>query len=261
MTTAGLSPRWLVVTAIVFLAGVFLHLPITDFCDWLAREYGFATYDDAVRLGAMTLGTGAFLAVWLWPDRRHVSIGIAVTALLVLAVIAHKVIVVNAIESIHYPQYALMAVLLARSGLGFEPAWLGATLLGAADEGYQAVALPRGAPDYFDWNDVLLNGIGAAFGVLIALMAGSAAVQRGRLSSTARWTGVTLALAVAFVANPPVWSPFLEGTPGGRLFHRLSASEAMAVLAIVYGLVVAVAARVRRGGLPPSREALRRDSP
>ena len=174
MKTAGLSPRWLFVTAIVFLAGVFLHLPVTDFCDWLAREYGFTAYDDAVRLGAMTLGTGAFLAVWLWPDRHRMPIGIAVTGLLALAVIAHKVIVVNAIESIHYPQYALIAVLLARSGFGLEPAWLGATLLGAVDEGYQAVALPRGAPDYFDWNDVLLNGIGAAFGALIVVMTGLA---------------------------------------------------------------------------------------
>jgi len=253
LKTAGLSPRWLFVTTIVFLAGVFLHLPVTDFCDWLAREYGFTAYDDAVRLGAMTLGTGAFLAVWLWPDRHRVPIGIAVTGLLALAVIAHKVIVVNAIESIHYPQYAVMAVLLARSGFGLEPAWLGATLLGAVDEGYQAVALPRGAPDYFDWNDVLLNGIGAAFGALIVVMTGFAVMQNGRVPSMARWSGLALAIAFAFVMNPPVWSPFLEATPGGRLFHRMSASEAMVVLAIVYGLVVAVEARVRRrGGLPPA---------
>ena len=202
MKTAGLSPRWLFVTAIVFLAGVFLHLPVTDFCDWLAREYGFTAYDDAVRLGAMTLGTGAFLAVWLWPDRHRVPIGIAVTGLLALAVIAHKVIVVNAIESIHYPQYALIAVLLARSGFGLEPAWLGATLLGAVDEGYQAVALPRGAPDYFDWNDVLLNGIGAAFGALIVVMTGFAVMQNGRVPSMARWGGVALAIAFALRGEP-----------------------------------------------------------
>ena len=92
--------------------------------------------------------------------------------------------------------------------MDFEPAWLGATLLGAVDEGYQAVALPRGAPDYFDWNDVLLNGIGAAFGALIVVMTGFAVMQNGRVPSVARWGGVALAIAIAFVTNPPVWSPF-----------------------------------------------------
>lgn len=76
-------------------------------------------------------------------------------------------------------------------------------------------------------------------------------MQNGRVPSVARWGGVALAIAIAFVTNPPVWSPFLEATPGGRLFHRMSASESMVVLAIVYGLVVAVEARVRRSTSQP----------
>ena len=252
MTAAGLSPRWLLVTAIVFLAGVFLHLPITDFCDWLARQHGFVAYDDTVRRAAVALGAVAFLAVWLKPSEERLSVGFAATALLTVAVIAHQVIVVNAVENIHYPQYALIGVLLARSGFGLETTWFAATVLGAIDEGYQAVALPRGAPDYFDWNDVLLNGIGSAFGVLIAVMFGLGRRSRGRRES-ARWAAVVGAIAFAFVLSPPVWSPFLETTPAGRQFHRMAASEAMVVLAIVYALVVWVESRVRRsGGLQPA---------
>jgi hypothetical protein len=115
------------------------------------------------------------------------------------------------------------------------------------DEGYQAVALPRGAPDYFDWNDVLLNGIGAAFGVLIAMAMGSR--PDAPKPARARWPAVAIAVAIAWVLGPPVWSPFYEITPGGRLFHRLSASEAAALLAGVYGLVTSMAARSRTPAL------------
>jgi hypothetical protein len=244
LTTDRLSPRWLFFAAVVFLAGVFLHLPVTDFCDWLARRYGFTAYDDTVRRAAIAIGGMAFVALWLRPGRHRVAIGAAATSLLIVAAIAHRLIVVNAIETIHYPQYALVALLLVRGGASLDAAWLGATVLGAADEGYQAVALPRGAPDYFDWNDVVLNGIGAAFGILIA-MALRWRVHMPAITG-ARWLGGVLALLSAAVFSPPVWSPFFESTPGGRWFHRLSASEAVTILALVYGLVTSVTARLNR---------------
>jgi hypothetical protein len=233
-----LSRRWLLVTAAVFLAGVFVHLPITDFCDWLARVYGFSQYDSAVRAGFIALGIGAGASFWLWSSRARFMLGLAVTTLLVLVVVAHKLIVVNAVESIHYPQYALIVVLLVRGGIGLERAWLAGTALGALDEGYQAVALPRGAPDYFDWNDVVLNGIGAAFGVLFVLAFTRLNGRPISRSAGLRWAAVAAAFVIAAILDPPVWSPFFETTPGGRLFHRLTAAEGIVILASVYGFVV-----------------------
>lgn len=233
-----LSARWLLVTAVVFLAGVFLHLPITDFCDWLARVYGFSAYDSAVRAGFIVLGVAAGAAIWLRSGTSRLTLGLAATGLLGLVAIAHNLIVVNAVESIHYPQYALIVLLLARAGSGLEAAWLGGTVLGAVDEGYQAVALPRGAPGYFDWNDVVLNGIGAAFGVLLVLAFSRMGRRTEIRSAATRGAIVLAAVVIAALLSPPVWSPFLEATPGGRMFHRLAASEALVVLAAVHAFVV-----------------------
>jgi hypothetical protein len=242
-----LSPRWLGVTAVVFLAGVFLHLPVTDFCDWLARVYGFSAYDSAVRAGFIALGAGAGLAIWLRPVPARLTLGLAATALLMLTAIAHRIIVVNAVESIHYPQYALVTWLVARAGTRLETAWLAGTALGAIDEGYQAVALPRGAPDYFDWNDVVLNGIGAAFGILLVLAFTRPADGRPTFRPAGlRWTIVITAIVIAGILSPPIWSPFFELTPGGREFHRLAASEAIVILAGIYASVDTVISSVRR---------------
>ncbi len=246
----GLSRRWLLITAVVFLADLFFHLPITDFCDWLARRYGFAEYDYAVRIGFIAVGVLSLAAVWLWASRDRVTFGVAITGLLALTVIAHKLIVVNAVESIHYPQYALLVGLLARAGAGLEPAWLVATGLGAIDEGYQALALPRGAPDYFDWNDVVLNGIGATFGVVIVLaFMRASAMRAARPLRIATWL-FAAALLVAIVVSPPVWSPFFQVTPGGRHFHRLSASEGIGVLMLLY---LAVSRLARKGPYFPAK--------
>jgi hypothetical protein len=241
----GVSRGWLAAAAVVFLGDLFLHLPITDFCDWLATSYGFAEYDRAVRAGFVVLGLGAYAAIWLRAGTHRVAFGLAATVLLALTIAAHKLIVVNAVENIHYPQYALLMVLLTY-GLGdLELSWIAATTLGAIDEGYQALALPRGAPDYFDWNDVVLNGIGAAFGALAMLAFMRSAVRRpsDRFWNT-KWATLTSGLALAAYFDPPVWSPFFETTPGGRLFHRLAASEAVFLLTFVFGLVLALQYRI-----------------
>lgn len=241
----GVSPGWLAAAGLVFLGDLFLHLPITDFCDWLATRYGFSEYDQAVRLGFIAAGVIGYAAIWLWPGRHRAACCIAATVLAALIVVAHQVIVVNAVETIHYPQYALLMVMLAR-GLGnLELSWIAATVLGALDEAYQAVALPRGAPDYFDWNDVVLNGIGAAVGAVIVLTFMRTAVRNpsDRFWNT-KWATLTTGLALAAYLDPPVWSPFFETTPGGRLFHRLAASEGVFLLTVIYGLVLAFQYRV-----------------
>jgi hypothetical protein len=234
------SGLWLAATAVVFLADIFLHLPITDFCDWLATRYGFTEYDNALRIGFVLMGACAFVAVWLWPSRQRLLAGLTMTFLVGLMLLAHRVIVVNAVESIHYPQYALLVLLLAPAVRDLEIAWIVATILGAIDEGYQAMFLPRGAPDYFDWNDVVLNAIGAAIGVVIVVTFSKIARDRLRRSLGVRVAITTAVIVIAFVLAPPAWSPFFDATPGGRLFHRLAASEALVVLTVVYGVVVSI---------------------
>ncbi len=72
-------------------------------------------------------------------------------------------------ETVHFLQYAILALpILALTGRVTDTlAW--ATLLGTLDEGYQYFVLNRHWEVYLDFNDIVLDLLGAAIGVLIAL--------------------------------------------------------------------------------------------
>jgi hypothetical protein len=137
------------------------------------------------------------------------------------------------VENVHYPQYALIAFLIGRAGIAPELAWLAATGLGALDEAHQLFFLRSARPDYFDWNDVFLNAVGAAYGVVL-LLAGS----RHRLAPSVSGWGVrgviALAIAVALLLQSPSVSPYFTITLRGNYFRILSALEGIILLAALW---------------------------
>ena len=219
---------WLAGAAALFAAFLLLHLPITDFFDGLARTYGFVRYNDITRRAFLALAGTAAVAGWWWGGRLAPITGAATTLLVAAAAAAARLLTVVSIEAIHYPQYALMAAVFARAGLSLQGAWIAATVLGGVDEIYQLAFLPRGRPTYFDWNDVVLNGIGAAFGCVAvsrwSARAHGPVVPRGRAALA------LLAVAAALVAVFPPLPPYFATTPGGQRFLKLNPSEAVAVL-------------------------------
>ena len=64
------SWRWLAAAGAVFVADLFLHLPITDACDALVRRFGFDTWDLVVRRGFLGLGVALVAAVALWSSSQ-----------------------------------------------------------------------------------------------------------------------------------------------------------------------------------------------
>jgi hypothetical protein len=230
---------WLAAAGVVFLAGLFLHLPITDVLDGLVKRVGFLAYDGFMRRGFLALGLAALAAVVVWRGPQKATLVTATAVLLTAALVAQRVLLVAAVENVHYLQYALLTCLIARAGPSPEGAFLIAGGLGFSDEAYQYLALPRGTPPYFDWNDGVLNAMGAAFGIVAVLVISGAEMQRPLVSRRAVVAIMCLGIVGALFFSPPVWSPFYSTTPGGRLFHRLSASEA---IAIVGGLWIGVRA-------------------
>ena len=94
------------------------------------------------------------------------------TLWLALAFACQQVLVTAPAEAIHYPQYALVAVLLAHA---LDPTrqrvWLTEPVLAGAalslvDEGLQYLLLMDG-PAYFDFNDLALNQLGGLAGLLL----------------------------------------------------------------------------------------------
>jgi len=224
------GPWW--VAALVGF-NLWLHLPISDVFDGLARRYGFIQYDTVTRV--VFLAAGLASAAWLWwPSPHRAAVRRAVVWIVVVIAGAQSLIVVNGIEAIHYPQYALMAWLLVRAGLGLEQSWLTATALGALDEIWQWQTLPRAVPGYLDWNDIVLNAVGAALGVVVVVRRRWSPVTAPMLHD--RWVGGAVAVAalIALTTGPLIERPFYRVTPGGRWFHLMSPFEAVACMALVW---------------------------
>jgi hypothetical protein len=236
------SRLWLGAALGLFALDLAAHLPITDFVDFLAKRYGFFEYDRATQWVFVALGAVTVAAIWRIPSsrRREVRAGLGVLALAIAA--AKALLLVSAIENIHYPQYALLTVVLVRAGLGLEGSWLAAVGLGVLDEAYQHAVLPRGTPAYLDANDIVLNGIGALLGVIVAVAWWGRGDPSPLLRPRNAVVVAALSAAAAAMLAPLVPTPFYSTTPGGRHFHLLSPFEATVVLAAIWACARRLAA-------------------
>ncbi len=79
--------------------------------------------------------------------------------------------VVN-VEMIHFVQYGILAVLLYPLLLNYESTLLIATLMGAADEAYQYWVLAPFNTEYYDFNDIIINLLGATLGLILLSASG-----------------------------------------------------------------------------------------
>lgn len=170
----------------------------------LARWNAFVT---AVGAPLMLLCAAAIgLAVWRHPCRTPLAAAWALILLLVVA--SYNALFVMNSELVHFPQFAMLAMLLFQiiGRFGETMFWCG--LLGAIDEGYQYWWLSRAKAIYYDFNDVVLNMLGAGLGLLLLLTfaprgvathsrgARATGVSRARPSTVAVVTALALVLAV-----------------------------------------------------------------
>ncbi len=84
----------------------------------------------------------------------------------ILAVIVLQFLFVVNIEFVHYPQYALFAILSFPLIQNYHQTLLWTTLAGTIDEAYQYFYLAPNDTFYYDINDVITNLVGAVFGLL-----------------------------------------------------------------------------------------------
>src|SRR5262245_23779081 len=206
---------------------------MTDAVEWLLPRMGLVAYDRLWTGVSLTLGVAVMLYVgWRegWMASSPVRTGVC---LLLIVVLSHALLVVAPIEYVHYPQYALIAMLLAQAGLPLEIAWMAATAAGSVDELHQRVTMIRGTPDYFDWNDVVLNATGAAVGLLL-LRAGRRPAWQLTFSRRTMLGVVGVAAVTAAIAAPPVVRPYLTETPRHTWFRVLAPAEAVVWLAAIW---------------------------
>lgn len=187
------------------------------------------------------------------PPRRTLLWGLGFV--IVGMVVAYVTIMVLATETIHFGQYAVLALLLYPLLRNVMETLTLATCLGIVDEAYQYFWLIPDNPGYFDFNDVILNCIGAGLGLIILRICdqpGREEVNRP-LKASPVWLGVLLSfvgLSVMYLtgwwrffpaegsttqvvlmpAYPETfWSMFYE-----KQFHVVHPAEAVVVLAMLF---------------------------
>ncbi|MEX2500284.1 MAG: hypothetical protein WD397_15560 [Wenzhouxiangellaceae bacterium] len=175
-----MSARELVgVTAVIgyYAASVLGHLEVSL---WLVQRRE-SDLLGSYRLAEFLPHAGALLlaAVVIWQARRarHGTNRAATLAAwatwLVAAVLVDRFLIYSFAEYLHYPQYALLAWMLARlhdpnrTAFAVGPVLLAVTVLGIADEVLQYTWITVSYSNYLDFNDFLLNLLGGAAGLLL----------------------------------------------------------------------------------------------
>lgn len=236
-------------TAIALIVGnLFLHKPISDVCDALFARIGRVSYEwvTLIAIGALSLAGAALLLRGGAPALRSGRAVAALIAAAAAAVAAQHWLLVTNVELIHLPQFGLLAVLLLATGLPPPFAWLGAVIGGVIDETYQFMVIYAALPNpSLDWNDVVLNAIGAAGAVLLA---SAGRPRRSHPRRTVRAVGAALLLAAllaVLVAPPqlvpiesfPYYRPALGRAATGRIYRVMVASEGLAALLALWCVV------------------------
>jgi hypothetical protein len=131
-------------------------------------------YQEVILVGGLAV-FGMYLAVLgvLAVMNRKVNATLAYLAItLILLVLSVHILVIHNFEMIHFPQYIFLAILIFPLVMRYGETVFWTTLLGAVDEAYQYFYLAPQRTAYFDFNDIILNLLGAALGVLLIFSSG-----------------------------------------------------------------------------------------
>jgi hypothetical protein len=195
--------------------------------------------------------------------------------LLVLMYFSDRYLIVNNAERIHFPQYAILALLLGFSLRSDVLIFFVTSFAGFVDEFLQFVMNPV-ATNYLDFNDIVLNILGAALGVAFllalrrpAIVERTAYEKRFKLVFLLSMAGMALIVITAlalgrivmlvehveqrsvfdivddklsFILSFERHDQFWQKSYFGKVFHVLSPAEGLAIIA---GLFMATWAAVR----------------
>lgn len=185
----------------------------------------------------VTLVSAPILVVFcigvVWSLRRHphpgtVVVYVAITVLLAIA--SFRTLLVMNIEVIHFPQYAILVCLLFPLRFRYGETVVWATLGALIDEGYQYFYLYADRRIHFDFNDIILNTIGAGFGVVLLLTALPARPPGHRMSGSAHFARFVVSPACVATWAALLGCGVLYGLGRLRLLPLPAGSDAWAIV-------------------------------
>jgi hypothetical protein len=245
----------------VYFSIVTFHDEITQLAIKARNAIGRDQYNDYLGYFFLILLL-LFLAWFVWniykSERKLLNVILVVTITGVM-IFSFRFLMVYNIEAIHFVEYAIVAIILLPVFKSYGETVFWVTLLGVVDELFQYFFL---VPEfeYFDFNDNVLNLVGAGAGIILVHSLGGNAVVIKKITwyrSPAVITGLTilvlfflLLLTGKMTINPtgipgsenwfslnreimPEGEFWKEAYPGRR-FHILRPWEGMAVMYLLF---------------------------
>ncbi|MBZ5604395.1 MAG: hypothetical protein LAO79_18995 [Acidobacteriia bacterium] len=223
---------------------------------------------------AIALGEGAILTLIFWLALRKQAAWrtIAVYWVLTIALIfgTWRLLTANNVELVHYPQYVPEGVALMALTLSPVESLAWVTIFGGLDECYQYWDLMGGRPVQYDFNDIYMDLLGGAAGVLLAMVFLRCEPARVEWRAVLRRPGIAtligiVAAGVVLVASgwvrlyqdktahywfalsrdkpPEYW--FINPMFGPHRFHTLSPVEGPVLILATIGVYALLARAVR----------------
>lgn len=276
------AARWLARRPLIgwTLAGAFValniltHDAVQAVAAWAGTVLTIERLSRYVTIGGLLLGAAL---VALGRQRLRVHRGARLLAAyglatLVLMLVSYNTLFMINTEAIHFPQYALLGMLLFPLVGRFAETITWVTLFGAFDEAWQYWVLNDGLGFvYFDFNDIVLNLLGGAFGFLLALVLLGDAVEENdegygwrdfvrspafRATAAFVLAGAALWLAgwLTLFPDPAAWivlarsgprATFWETSYWGKTTHVLLPLEGLLLIAVLLGLYLPLDRRLR----------------
>jgi len=172
LTTIRSHPRWSWIGLIAYAAAVtFPHEQV----QWLVTKIGgLITHRRLYAISAGITLAEAVLVTWVLarrfrgqPERRMVGAYWLLTVVLIAC--TWGMLTANNVELVHYPQYIPEGMALAAMTLSPAESMAWVVVFGSLDEDYQYAVLSKGHPVPFDFNDVYMDLLGGAAGILAAM--------------------------------------------------------------------------------------------
>jgi hypothetical protein len=212
-----------------------------------------------------------FSALVLWRVKDRL---IALYWVLTIALIVGtwRLLTANNVELVHYPQYVPEGVLLFAMTLSVVESLSWIAILGGLDECFQYWDLLQGKPVQYDFNDIYMDILGGAAGVLIAMVflkcsrrepaPWSTILKRKGVVAVFAITMITILLLLSGVVlmyadktNPHYWFALSRDKPptyfyinpmfGPHKFHTLSPVEGPVLIFLTFALYGLLDRRIR----------------
>lgn len=157
----------LIIVLVYYLIVVLPHEEVGKF---IAKSFSKMSRDEYnfVILICTLLGLGLYLIPIILNIIRKKAPSITVFYLLInvlSAVLCFKMLFVVNVEAIHFVQYGVLCLLIFPLLQSYWKTAFWCLLLGAIDEGWQYFYLAPLRTNYYDFNDVIINLVGAGFGL------------------------------------------------------------------------------------------------